>query len=100
MHRFFPSEEAAKAFHELIVFTQRSEEWMNYVATVFEEYLLWHKAVLSFDLLLELLIFTTCDRLLPEGKSIVTLYLERHPDLDGEERNFLARLAASRFGLF
>jgi len=100
MHRFFPSEEAAKAFHELIVFTQRSEEWMNYVATVFEEFILWEKAVLSFDLLLELLLFTTCDRLLPEGKSIITLYLERRPDLSGEERAFLELLQASRFSLY
>ncbi|NLC53396.1 MAG: hypothetical protein GX770_05465 [Firmicutes bacterium] len=100
MHRFFPSEDAAKAFHELIVFTQRSEEWMNYVATVFEEFILWEKTALSFDLLLELLLFTTCDRVLPEGKSIITFYLERKHDLGGEERNFLERLQASRFGLF
>ena len=100
MHRFFPSENAARAFHELIVFTQRSEEWMNYVATVFEEFILWEKAALSFDLLLELLLFTTCDRVLPEGKSIITLYLERKHDLGREERSFLERLQASRFGLF
>ncbi len=100
LHRFFPSEKAAKAFHELIVFTQHSEEWMNYVATVFEEFILWEKAALSFDLLLELLLFTTCDRVLPEGKSIITLYLERNRDLGGEERTFLECLAASRFGIF
>lgn len=100
MNRFFPSERAAKAFHELIVFTQHSEEWMNYVATVFEEFILWEKASLSFDLLLELLLFTTCDRVLPEGKSIITLYLERKDDLGGEDRGFLECLQASRFSLF
>jgi hypothetical protein len=100
MHRFFPSEEAAKAFHDLIAFTQRSEEWMNYVAAVFEEFILWEKAALSFDLLLELLISTTCDRVLPEGKSIITIYLARKQDLGGDERGFLEQMEASRFSLF
>jgi len=100
MNRFFSSEKTAKAFHELIAFTQRSEEWMNYVAAVFEEFILWEKAAISFDLLLELLLFITCDRVLPEGKSIITLYLERNRGLGEEERNFLVSLAASRFGIF
>lgn len=98
--RFFPSEGAAKAFHELIAFTQQSEEWMNYVAAVFEEFILWERASLSFDLLLELLLFTTCDRVLPGGKSIIDHYLDGNQELVGEERSFLEGLQASRFSIF
>ncbi|HHT47849.1 MAG TPA: hypothetical protein GXZ98_00950 [Firmicutes bacterium] len=100
---FFPSEQAAKAFHELITYTQRSEQWMADLAMVFEEFMLQEPVPLSLDLLLELLLFATCDRRAAGDKSIIDLFLEENEAkavFGDEELTFLRRLRASRFSLF
>lgn len=92
---------AAEVFRKLMSYTQRSERWKSYVGDIFFKYVGTEAPPLPIDLILELLIFITCDRTLPDGKKIIDFFLEEEGDeFTLEEKEFLRSIRASRFSLF
>jgi hypothetical protein len=92
---------AAEVFRKLMSYTQTSEKWKNYIGEVFFQFVGVEAPPLPIDLILELLIFITCDRTLPEGKKIIDYFLAENAEkLQPEEEDFLQNIKASRFGLF
>lgn len=100
-HSDFFNPIAAEVFRKLMVYTQRSERWKSYVGEVFFKFVGTEAPPLPIDLILELLIFITCDRTLPDGKKIVDFFLtDQEGKFSAEEKSFLRKIKASRFGLY
>lgn len=92
---------AAEVFRKLMIYTQTSEKWKSYVGDIFFQFVGVEAPPLPIDLILELLIFITCDRTLPEGEKIIDYFLaENAGKLQAEEEEFLRGIKASRFSLF
>jgi len=92
---------AAEVFRKLMTYTQTSEKWKGYVGDIFFKFVGTEAPPLPIDLILELLIFITCDRTLPEGKKIIDYFLtENTGKISPEEEEFLRTIKASRFSLF
>jgi hypothetical protein len=89
-----------EVFRKLMNFTQTSEKWKGYVGETFYQFVGFEVQPLPIDLILELLIFITCDRVLPDGKKIVDYFIQHTTELNQEELVFLNRMKASRFSLF
>jgi hypothetical protein len=97
---FIPNDETMKLFHELILFTRTSAQWRSYITEVFDQFIEIEVPPLPVDLLLELLLFITCDRTLPDGKKIIDYFLESAMEFTKEKIAFLKQIKASKFGLF
>ncbi|NLW08612.1 MAG: hypothetical protein GX036_01975 [Firmicutes bacterium] len=92
---------AAEVFRKLMNYTQSTDKWKNFVGDIFFQFVGVETPPLPIDLILELLIFITCDRTLPGGKKIIDYFLEENAEsLRAEEEEFLQSIRASRFGLF
>lgn len=92
---------AAEVFRKLMNYTQTSDKWRNFVGDIFFQFVGVETPPLPIDLILELLIFITCDRTLPEGKKIIDYFIaENAGELQPEEEEFLQTIKASRFSVF
>ncbi len=92
---------AAEVFRKLMTYTQNSQKWKSYVGEIFFKFVGTEASPLPIDLILELLIFITCDRTLPDGKKIVDYFLAEHGgEISPEEEKFLRTIKASKFSLF
>ncbi len=92
--------QTVEVFRKLMNFTQTSEKWKGYVGETFYQFVGFEAQPLPIDLILELLLFITCDRVLPDGKKIVDYFIQNTTDLNQEELTFLNSMKASRFSLF
>jgi hypothetical protein len=90
---------AAEVFRKLMTYTQQSEKWKSYVGEVFYHYVGTEAPPLPIDLILELLIFITCDRTLPNGCKIIDYFVVEER-FTKEEFSFLQSIRESRFSLF
>lgn len=90
---------AAEVFRKLMTYTQQSEKWKSYVGEVFYHYVGTEAPPLPIDLILELLIFITCDRTLPNGCKIIDYFLVEER-FTKDELSFLQSIKESRFSLF
>ncbi|HHU82839.1 MAG TPA: hypothetical protein GXZ26_07530 [Firmicutes bacterium] len=92
---------AAEVFRKLMNYTQTSEKWKNFVGDVFFQFVGVETPPLPIDLILELLIFITCDRTLPGGEKIIDYFIAENAEkLQVEEEEFLQNIRVSRFSLF
>lgn len=90
---------AAEVFRKLMTYTQQSEKWKSHVGEVFYNYVGTEAPPLPIDLILELLIFITCDRTLPNGRKIIDYFLVEER-FSKDELSFLKSIKESRFSLF
>jgi|GEM_PF-1467075 len=89
----------AEVFRKLMTYTQQTERWKSYVGEVFYHYVGTEAPPLPIDLILELLIFITCDRSLPNGQKIIDYFLTEE-SFTKDELVFLQGIKESRFSLF